>query len=606
MTRRTSRTSGVQTFGQFLVNEALPDDLRTSGPVTKKDLYGRIYTMARRDPADAAKRIDQLRVLGHELATLDGISIGLDDIAPDPRKFEITKPAMLKIQQTDDPVKRRELILDAEDKLLKLTPQHPGTQGELVRSGGRGAPIQLMRMANAQVHGRDPATGDIYPWFVPRSMSEGLKPSESWVANAEARTNAIAAGTAISEPGALSKVIVNNMSDQLVLEEDCGTQNGVMMRTEDPNIMDRYLARAESGFPKDTLVTPQVATRLRSKAEQVMIRSPMTCELNAGVCQKCYGLNENGKLHALGTNVGVRSAQALGEPITQFIISSRHGVRGASSDKKKVEGLQGIRQMLEIPNSFLHKASLATEAGTVKSVERAPQGGFNIYVGEQTYYVPPGLSPIVREGQKVNAGDALSDGIPKPDEVVQFKGLGAGRKYLVDRLNDIYQDRGLNIDKRHLELLARSHLNFVRVDRDPGDRFLPGEIVNYTTLMRNLADDIETIPVHEAVGKVLAAGALHHVAGTTITPDIAADLTKNRISTVRVSRKPPTVSFIMRPIVRNPLLNPDWMARLGHQYLRESILEGAHVGQVSNIHGTHPVPAYIYGTEFGKGPKGRY
>lgn len=596
----------AQPFGQFLVNEILPKDLQVSGPMTQKDLYERIYTMSRRNPQDAATRIDQLRFLGHELATTEGLSLGLDDITSDPRKKKIVKSTLEQIKKTDDEEKRRALIQKAEKAVLKLAPEHPSSLGEMLRAGARGKAIQLTRTVNAQLHALDPVTGRVFPWFIPRSFSEGLRPSEYWVASAEARTNLINSRVSVVEPGAASKVFINNMNDQKILGEDCGTHNGIMMRTDDPNITDRFLARTEAGLPRNTLITPHVLNKLRNKTEQVMVRSPMTCELNDGICQKCYGLNEKGQVHSIGTNVGIRSAQAMTEPITQFTISARHGVRGESKDTKAVSGLRGLQQLVDIPKSFTNKATLSSVAGKVTAVTRAPQGGFNVVVGEEKFYIPPHLSPIVQPGDRVAPGDALSDGIPRPDEVVQFKGLGTGRKYIVDRMHDIYKDRGLDLDKRHLEVLARSHLNWVRIENDPEQRFHPGEIVNYTTLMKTLSDDSTDLPLEEAEGHMLAKGHMHHAAGTVITPEIVADLKKHKINTVTVVRKQPGVSFFMRPLTRNPLLNPDWMARLGHRHLKESILEGVQTGQVSDIHGTHPVPAYVYGKEFGKGPGGRY
>ena len=596
----------MTTFGQYLVDDLLPSDMKSDGAMTKKELYNRIYTMAKRDPLDAAERIDKLRRLGHEIATSEGMTVGLDDITPDPRKRGIVKPIMEKIKKVTDFDKRRELILEAETALLKLTKDHPGSMGEQLRSGGRGQPIQLLRTVNAQVHGLDPVTNTAYPWFIPHGYSEGLKPSEMWVANTEARTNLVNSRVAVVEPGALSKVLVNNMNDKLILDEDCGAFNGIMMDTDDPNLADRYLARGDAGLSRNTLITPHVLSALRKKGGQVMVRSPMTCELNDGICQKCYGLNEHGQLHRIGTNVGVRAAQALAEPITQFVISARHGVRGTSADKKKVEGMVGISQMLEMPASFINKATLSPMDGKVTKVEHAPQGGFHVTVGDTETYVPAGLSPVVEPGQTVRAGDALSDGIPRPDEVVQHKGLGAGRKYMVDRLHDVYKDRGQDMDKRHFEILARSHLNYVQIDRDPEERFVPGEIVNYTTLLKSLSEDSESVTPDEAVGRMLAQGHIHHAAGTIVTQEIADELKKNKVKDIFVSAKPPEVTFITRPLSRNPTMNADWMARLGHRWLRESILEGVHLGQVSDVHGAHPAPAYAYGKEFGKGPGGKY
>jgi DNA-directed RNA polymerase subunit beta' len=424
--------------------------------------------------------------------------------------------------------------------------------------------------------------------------------------NFETRNNQIASFLQITEPGDFSKILVNNMNNQMILSEDCGTKNGVQMNPQDSNIVDRVLARPVSGFSAGTLITPQVFSRLKKKKSAVMVRSPMTCELHDGICQKCYGNNEKGRMHHLGTNVGVRSAQAITEPLTQFQLSAKHGTRQAGLDRTKLEGLSGLRQFLEVPKSFTNKALLAHERGTVTKVEEAPQGGHRIYVGNTEHYTPPHLAPIVRKGDVVAPGDALSDGVPMPNEVVQYKGLGEGRKYIVDRLHDVYSAQGLNVDKRHLEILARSHLNHVQIDRDPESRYYPGEVVDYTTFMRNLSEDTKKVPIKNAGGQVLAQGHLHHTAGTTVTPEIQKDLSKGGFKQLTVARNPPEVSFMMRPITRNPLLNPDWMARLGHRHLKDSLLEGAYFGQTSNIHGTHPIPAYTYGAEFGRGPKGRY
>ncbi len=399
---------------------------------------------------------------------------------------------------------------------------------------------------------------------------------------------------------------MNNMQDQLILSEDCGTNNGIMMNTEDPNIVDRFTARSEAGLSRNTLITPQVMSQLRKKTKAILVRSPMTCELNDGVCQKCYGHNEHGQAHTLGTNVGIRSAQAITEPLTQFQLSAKHGVRQAVEDKTKIQSLKGLRNLLEIPPSFTNKATLATEDGNVTRVERAPQGGYNVFVGTAPHYIPTNLDQLVRVGQPVTAGDALSDGVPMPNEIVQYKGMGTGRKYLVDQLHDVYKTQGLDVDKRHLEMLARAHLNHVRIDEDPENRFYPGEMVNYATLMRTLAEDTNDVTPQNAIGRVLARGHLHHVAGTSVTPQIAKELSANKFKKITVAKQPPKVSFIMESIIQNPLLNPDWMARLGHRYLKESILEGAEYGEKSNIHGPNPIPAYAFGQEFGKGPSGRY
>lgn len=595
-----------KTFGQILVNDLLPEDLQTTQVLDKKGLHERLYTLARRDPAAAAKTMDGIRRLGHEIATTEGTSISLEDITPNYKvRNDILRPVLADLQNVSDTEKRSQAILSAQDRLEKSMPKFQGSQAMMVRSGTRGAPSQLMRSYMAPVAARD-SQGGAYPWLVHHSYSEGLRPSEIWATNTEARNNLLAANLAITEPGDLSKILVNNMGDQLILSEDCGTQNGIQMQADDTNIIDRYLAKPAGGLRAGTLITPQAFSQLRKKAKTVVVRSPMTCELNDGICQKCYGSNETGKLHRLGTNVGIRSAQAITEPLTQFTLSARHGIRQAKKEKGRVQGLKGLRQFLEIPKTFMNKAILSTETGTVSHIKKAPQGGYNIAIGQTNYYAPPNVAPSVEIGQKVTPGDALTDGIPKPDEVVRYKGMGAGRKYIVDQLHDVYKGQGIDVDKRHFEILARTHLNHVQVDEDPENRFYPGEVVNYTTMMQQLSKDAEKQPLGKAHGRILAQGYLHHAAGTGITPEISKELLKNGIKTVYVALHPPKISFVMQPITSNPLLNPNWLARMGHRKLKTTALEAAHFGESADIHSTHPVPGFAYGTEFGKGPGGRY
>jgi len=596
----------AQTFGQFIVNDLMPTDLKGQEVLNKNNLYKKLYAQAIRDPADAAKRMDEIRKLGHRVASSEGLSITLDDITPDyAARNAVTRPLLAKLQKTNDPKTRAALIEKAQPALLEATKKMAGSQGEFVRSGTKGKPPQLMRMSMAPMAART-AQGGAYPWLIHHSHAEGLRPSAMFASNFETRNNQVASFLQITEPGDFSKILVNNMNDQPVLDEDCGTNNGIQMSTDDSNVVDRVLARPYGRNRAGTVVTPRLYAELRQRPGTVTVRSPMTCEHPDGVCQKCYGKNEKGQFQNLGTNVGVHSAQAITEPLTQFQLSAKHGVRQAGLDKTKLEGLSGLRQLLNIPQSFTNKATLSTERGVVTKIEAAPQGGHRIYVGDKEYYTPPALPPVVRVGDRVSPGDALGDGIPVPNEIVQYKGLGEGRKYLVHQLQGLYGRQGLDLDQRHLEILAKTHLNHVQIENDPEERYYPGEIVSYNNLMRRLSEDTRKVDVKKAEGMTLASGHLHHTAGTKISPEIARDLRNSGFKQVTVAKTPPEVSCIMRPITSNPLLNPDWLARLGHRHLRDSILEGAYFGEKSNVHGTHPVPAYVVGTEFGKGPGRRY
>lgn len=599
----------MASLGEHLVNEILPAEHRGKGALTKGKLNEILVDIAKKDPDHYADIVTRLKRVGDEMATLDGISVGLDDVAPDYKSRDaVLTPYTQKFRAATASDKEK-VLLEAQNAMLEYTKKHPGTMGEMVRSGGRGNAPQLMKIVGAPVLARD-EHDKIVPWLIGRSYSEGLHPAEAWVAGNEARINAVKSNISVVEPGDLAKILINNMADQIVTTPDCGTTNGVVMDAKDPHVIDRYLAHTTSdpAIAGGTLITPQLAQKLRGS---VVVRSPMTCQAPHGVCQKCQGLDPSGKTHVIGTNVGMRAAQAMSEPLTQFSLNAKHGGRidTGKDGVKRLEGIKGVRQMLEIPQSFMHKATLAEHDGEVSRVEDAPQGGSYVWVGDTRHYVGPEHTVIAKPGDRMEAGDMLSDGVPKPDEIVRHKGLGAGRQYLVNALHDIYKRAGADIDKRHVETLARSVLNHVRVVDVPEENdhsFIRGDIVDYNRFQAALADGRKQLPIHEATGETLASDVLHFTAGTRITPSVVDALSKNGVKHIDVAIDPPRIEPFMRPASRTPLLNPDWMARLGHRYLKESLMAGAHRGDVSDIHGAHPVPAYAAGSEFGLGTEGEY
>lgn len=590
------------TLGQHMVDTILPPKWRGRGMLTKSSLNEILVEIAKEDPRAYPEIVTKLKRLGDEIATLDGISVGLADIAPrhDERNAAL-KPHLDAFHSATSTEAKEKALIGAQDAMLTLARAHTGTMGEMVRSGGRGNAAQLMRTVGAPVLARD-SKGKIIPWFIDRSFSEGLKPAQAWVAGGEARHNAVLSNISVVEPGDLAKILVNNMSDQLVTTVDCGTKNGVSMLGSDPHVIDRYLAGTNQ------LITPKVASQLSASGKSVVVRSPMTCEAPHGVCQHCQGLSPSGHLHTIGTNVGVRAAQALSEPLTQFSLNAKHGGRIDRNDKEpRLEGIKGVRSLLEIPTSFMHKAVLAEHDGTVTKIDAAPQGGHYVHVDDTRHYIAPEHRVIAALGASMYAGDALSNGVPKPDEIVRHKGLGEGRRYLVDAMHDVYKRAGSEVDKRHLETLAKSVLNHVQiVDPGPDDAFLKGDIVDYNRFHAALSASKRRVPIADAVGETLAEPVLHHTAGTLVTSSLVDQLAKRGVTSAMVADQGPRAVPVMRPASRTPLLNPDWMARLAHRYLKETLLTGIHRGDVSDLHGGSPVPAYVAGTEFGQGVGGRY
>ena len=595
-------------LGQHLINELMPDGYKFSGAITKKVMTNTMTRLSRTDPHTYARIVGDVKRLGDQLATSEGLSVGLDDITPHYAlrdKMMNDAEKQFKHAKTDD---QKRAVLEAfQPKFKEDTAKHPGSMTLQVASGARGNPLQYMKIVSSPVYARS-GRGQVEPWLIKRSYSEGMTAADNWVAGSEAVLDTIKSQTSVSEPGELSKILVSNMSNLLITESDCGTKNGILMNALDHNVIDRFLARPAGAFKAGTLVTPinQPSIARAVGVMQITVRSPLTCEAGDGICQKCQGLNERGQHHDIGTNVGVRSAQAMAEPLTQLSLSTKHGVKSVKDDRLQLQGVEGFRQAIESPNLFLHKATLSTVDGKVTKISKAPQGGQFVHVGEKEHYVTPNLSVKFKVGDIVEKGDALSTGIPKPDEVVKYKGLGAGRVYLVNTLKDLYASQGISLDQRHFELLALGELNQVRILNDPHNNFIRGDIVNYNNLKSVLAKDVKNVKLHEAAGEVLGKEYFHYSAGTRLTPSVTDFLKKNGVKDVFIAPRAPEVEFVMKPATRAPLFYPDWMARLSHRNLKATLQQAAHFGEISDIHGAHPVPAYVFGAEFGQGEKGKY
>ena len=596
----------MPTLGQYLVDDALPTKYQGRGTLTSKNLHNVLTDVAKNDPNVYSATVTNLKRLGDELATLEGFSVGLDDISNEPRRTALMKTHATKYRLATGANKDKTLLA-AQNAMLDYAKTHPGRMNQQVVSGGRGSHGQLMKIVGGPVLARNDKD-EIVPWFISKNYAEGLKASDTWVAGSEARINMIKTYLAPADAGDFAKILVNNMGDKLITMPDCGTTNGLALKADNPAVIDRYLARTHGPYPAGTLVTSSIARKL-SKNTTIVVRSPMTCQAPSGICQKCQGLSSNGKQHPIGTNVGMRAAQALAEPLTQFALDAKHGGRVNTEQKKQLRGVQGVRQMLEMPRSFLHRAVLAEKDGKVERVEIAPQGGHYIHVSGRKLYASPDLRITAQVGQHVEAGDTLTDGVPKPDEIVRLKGLGHGREHLVDTLHGIYQREAGGVDRRHLETLAGALMNHVQIT-DTGENtdhgFIKGDIINYNRFNAALAEHRKKVPLNDAIGETLAGNVLHFTAGTRVTPSMRDTLKARNIRTVDISTTAPSVIPVVRAASRTPLLNPDWMARLAHRYLKESILTGAHRGDVSDLSGSSPIPAYAMGMTFGQGVGGNY
>lgn len=596
----------AEPYGRFLINQHLPERYKIKGPVTKGAFKKAMMDFAKTNPEGFADAIHKVTREGDKIATMEGLTIGLDDITPEyTKRQKLLAPYKTRLQAAVSDDKKKDVLMAAHEDLVKLTQGHPGEMTLQVASGARGNAVQYNNLVGAVGYVRD-FDGKPIPWLIEKTYSEGLKPADYWATTGQSMKDLIATQTAVSEPGELAKKLVANMADLVITEEDCHTTNGIEVDANSSDAVDRYLARGVGSFKYNTLVTPQNQAELSKVSPRVLVRSPMTCEAVDGVCQHCQGLNERGALHKKGINVGIRAAQAMAEPLTQFALNAKHGGRTAKSDKQQVQGIKGFRQLIETPETFPNRAILSEVDGPVTQVEEAPQGGYFVTVGTHKHYVEPGLNVIVKKGAHVDKGELLSEGVVRPTDITRLQGLDAGRRYMVGALNGVFKGQGMSLDQRHYELLAKGVMNHALITDDNSPHFIKGDVVSYNNLRKTLREDTRLLPIKNAIGETLGIGYPGFAAGTRVTPDVISKLAQQGVGSVLVSPRAPGVEFVTKSATQAPKDHPDWLARMAHQGLSRSIMRAATMGEKSDIHGTHPVPAYTYGAEFGEGEDGRY
>lgn len=410
---------------------------------------------------------------------------------------------------------------------------------------------------------------------------------------------------ATQKGGYLDKMMNAASIDQVVTEDDCGTRQGVPFPTDDNDSVGAVLQQEIAGFKPGTIITKHVLDKIRaSGADEVVVRSPMTCAAKDGLCRHCVGVREQGRLPDIGYNVGINAASALGEQVTQNALNAKHS--GKKDDLGAYVGFDALKNMTMVPQSYDVKASVANRDGTVTAIEQAPQGGSYVVIdndGEDRIYVPASLKVQVKSGDRVEAGDAVSSGLVSPADVVQYKGIGEGRRYFTERFRKIFKDSKYGVNRRNVEVLSRALVNNVRVDReDSAGSGLPGDVLRYSTWAGGYSPREGAVVEKadkSALGHYLEAPVLHYTIGTRITPNVLKTLQKHKIGDLTTHRDPPGVVPHMVSVVEAPAYSGNWMARLGTSYLKDRLLEDVQSVSSAAMHSTNPIPAMAKGVEFG-------
>ena len=236
-------------------------------------------------------------------------------------------------------------------------------------------------------------------------------------------------------------------------------------------ILGRYLAEevelTNRVLPVNTLITEELADEICAFRERVKIRSVLTCRCSQGVCKACYGEDlANRSPVEIGEAVGIIAAQSIGEPGTQLTMRTFHtgGVAGGDI----TQGLPRVEELFEARKPK-NAALIAEISGVVRNGEPDKNGLRTLIIepvdGEnqqpREYSIPYGVTPRVKEGDSIEAGDPITDGPKNPHDILRICGLKETHRYLVKEVQKVYKSQGVEINDKHIEVMVRQMLHKV-------------------------------------------------------------------------------------------------------------------------------------------------
>ncbi len=447
--------------GRVIFNTVVPEE---SGYVdellTKKKLQTIIADVYKQAGlAKTAKFLDDIKEIGFQMAYRGGLSIGLNDVKVPEQKEKLVANAQEEVdavwnnymmglitdnerynQVIDIWTRTNTLLTNALMKQLEEDQQGFNSIYMMMHSGARGSREQIRQLGGMRGLMAKPqknlagSVGSIIENPILSNFKEGLDVLEYFISTHGARKGLADTALKTADAGYLTRRLVDVAQDLVITEEDCGTLRGLKVTALKDNedivepLSERIVGRVtvhdiydpvteELILASNAEITDELAKKIEDSAiEEIEIRSLLTCESKIGGCAKCYGRNlATGKMVQAGEAVGVIAAQSIGEPGTQLTLRTFH-VGGAASNiateasiHAKFSGIiefEGIRTV-DTTDKDGNKAKVVM--GRTGEVRIMDETKTRVFISN---HVPYGAFLLVKDGQKVEKGDELSNWDP--------------------------------------------------------------------------------------------------------------------------------------------------------------------------------------------------
>lgn len=390
--------------------------------------------------AKTAFLANTLKNLGFRYATKAGTTISIADLDIPKVKKDLIKSAEDEIDKATSrylkgditEVERYTKVIDTwSETTEKLTQSVVENFDKLnpvymmAFSGARGNVSQVSQLVGMRGLMAD-AQGQIIDLPIKSNFKEGLSVTEYIISSYGARKGLVDTALKTADSGYLTRRLVDVAQDVIIRKTDCGASRGVTMQdillgdkvmvTLEDRLLGRTTAEdvidAEGNLvmPANTLMNRVDVTKIKdSGVKKVSVRSPLSCELEYGICQRCYGWAlTNNKPVDIGESIGIIAAQSIGEPGTQLTMRTFHtgGVfRGTSSAQYVKSTVTG--KIVSKTNT----RELRTRHGDLVEVS-LKDGKIEIEDKKgkiHSYKIPQGATIHHRTGSEIKAGDIISE-----------------------------------------------------------------------------------------------------------------------------------------------------------------------------------------------------
>jgi DNA-directed RNA polymerase subunit beta' len=583
------------TIGRILFNRVLPEDVRFVNWMLDKgglkDLMADLYEVSgeERTPDIA----DAIKDIGFHYATISGYSLAVSDISVPAAKEGIVNQALADAEVVSRDF-RRGLLTEQEmnertieiwqrttnlvaDEVKRAMDPNGNLAAQAISGATKGGFGPISQLAGMRGLMADPS-GRIIPLPIRSNFREGLNALEYFISTHGARKGLADTALRTADAGYLTRRLVDVAQDVIINDDDCQTQEGLVIRTADDIAGQALGTRLYGRLISERVIDPHTGEILAERDDvldhqlvrlitsagvtEVKVRSPLTCELTHGICARCYGLDlGRGKMVDIGSAVGIVAAQSIGEPGTQLTLRTFH-TGGVAAGGDITTGLPRVEELFEARRTPKGEAVVSEISGTVHvmqsdrysdlriahilhseliqdeydlpagwtvaavdgsevsqgdviayssetgsesvaTITAQNAGRVRVEIGkdngstgsarvivayeshdEKEYDIPSTARILVKDGDRVEAGQPLTEGSLNPHRILRISGRIACQMYLLSEVQKVYRSQGQNINDKHFEVIIRKMMSRVQVTR-PGDTgWLPGDLVDYLELKR--------------------------------------------------------------------------------------------------------------------------